>query len=383
MSSYYTAAQLEAMRKARLKQELSDTIQKLKEQLQTEHSNNAQIASSTNIEISVFATDDSVGGYSKNATVTGAMLQNENKQTTVQRDDLDFSGLLFSSHKKPTRLELELDSWVQKVDERPVISEKDEKDRTRLLAELAKTIQASAVDIEDRIRSVKMRVTSYLQGAARVTLSDKANMESEYYHYCALCKMLDVKPTEKYPYRIKKEIGRMTAVLEKRNQDEYIMGVIEDIMDELGCHAKDDAVLDHTVGQIYSVDGHPLCDVFIGNDGSGIMFEPVGESKEGSLEKRRQIESSANSICSLYGKLEEKAAEKGVILKRVYIEPAHIEQMCVQSDISERSARKKNTSLDASSEGASDGPTKETSKVAKLHGLWQCPLQCVFRVLSF
>ena len=179
MSSYYTAAQLEAMRKARLKQELSDTIQKLKEQLQTEHSNNAQISSSENIEISVFATDDSVGGYSKNATVTGAMLQNENKQTTVQRDDLDFSGLLFSSHKKPTRLELELDSWVQKVDERPVISEKDEKDRTRLLAELAKTIQASAVDIEDRIRSVKMRVTSYLQGAARVTLSDKANMESE------------------------------------------------------------------------------------------------------------------------------------------------------------------------------------------------------------
>ncbi len=341
MSSYYTAAQLEAMRKARLKQELSDTIQKLKEQLQTEHSNNAQIASSANIEISVFATDDSVGGYSKNATVTGAMLQDENKQATVQRDDLDFSGLLFSSHKKPTRLELELDSWVQKVDERPVISEKDEKDRTRLLAELAKTIQASAVDIEDRIRSVKMRVTSYLQGAARVTLSDKANMESEYFQYCALCKMLDVKPTEKYPYRIKKEIGRMTAVLEKRNQDEYIMGVIEDIMDELGCHAKDDAVLDHTVGQIYSVDGHPLCDIFIGNDGSGIMFEPVGESKEGSLEKRRQIESSANSICSLYGKLEEKAAERGVILKRVYIEPTHIAQMCVQSDISERSARKK------------------------------------------
>ena len=341
MSSYYTAAQLEAMRKARLKQELSDTIQKIKEQLQTEHSNNVQISSSANIEISVFVKDDSVGGYSKNAIVSGALLREESKQSTVQRDELDFSELLFSSHKKPTRLELELDSWVQKVNERPVISEKDEKDRKRLLAELAKTIQASAVDIEDRIKSVKMRVTSYLQGAARVTLSDKVKMEAEYYEYCALCKMLGVKPTEKYPYRIKKEIGRMTAVLEKRNQDEYIMDVIEDIMDELGCHAKDDAVLDHTVGQIYSVDGHPLCDVFIGNDGSGIMFEPVGESKEGSLEKRRQIESSANSICALYGKLEEKAAKKGVILKRVYNEYVHIEQMCVQSDISERGARKK------------------------------------------
>ena len=341
MSSYYTAAQLEAMRKARLKQELSDAIQRLKEQLQTEHSNNVKMSSSENVEMSVFAIDDSIGGYQKNAVVTGAMLEIGTEKAIMRRDDLDFSELLFSSHKKPTRLEIELDSWVKKADERPVISEKDEKDRTRLLAELAKTIQATAVDIEDKISSVKMRVTSYLQGAVKVTSADKKIMESDYYQYCALCQMLNVKPTEKYPYRIRKEIGRMTAVLEKRNQDEYIMGVIEDVMEELGCHAKDDAVLDHTVGQIYTVDGHPLCDVFIGNDGSGIMFEPVGDSKEGSLEKRRQIESSANTICSLYGKLEEKAAERGVILKRVYIEPAHIDQMCVQSDIKERSARRK------------------------------------------
>lgn len=341
MSSYYTTAQLEAMRKARLKQELSDALQRLKEQLQTEHSNNVKISSGENVEISVFATDDSVGGYQKNTVVTGAMLEVETEKAATTRDDLDFSELLFSSHKKPTKLEIELDSWVKKVEERPVISEKDERDRTRLLAELAKAIQATAVDIEDKISAVNMRVTSYLQGAVKVTSTDKKKMESDYYQYCALCQMLEVKPAEKYPYRIRKEIGRMTAVLEKRHQDEYIMGVIEDVMEELGGHAKDDAVLDHTIGQIYTVDGHPLCDVFIGNDGSGIMFEPVGDSKEGSLEKRRQIESSANTICSLYGKLEEKAAERGVILKRVYIEPAHIDQMCVRSDIKERSARKK------------------------------------------
>ena len=341
MSSYYTSAQLEARRRAQLKQELTDAFQKLKEQLQTEHSNNAHISSSSNIEVSVFVTDDSAGGYTKDFAVTGAMLQSESEQTSTNRDELDFSGLLFSAHKKPTRLELELDSWVQRLDERPIVSEKDEKDRTRLLFELSKTIQESAMDIEDIIRAVKMRVTSYLQGSARVTSTDKANMESDYYQYCALCQMLDVKPTEKYPYRIKKEIARMTALLENRNQDKYIMSVIEDVMEELGCHAKDDAVLDHTVGQLYSVDGHPLCDVFIGNDGSGIMFEPVGDSKDGSLERRRLIESSANSICSLYGQLEEKAAERGVILNRVYIEPARIDQMCVQSDISEKNARKK------------------------------------------
>ena len=341
MSSYYTAAQLEAMRKARLKQDLSDAIRKLTEQLQTEHSNNAQVSSSQNIEISVFATDDSLGGYKKDSEITGDMIQKESEKKTAKRDELDFSELLISTHKKPTKLELELDSLIRKIDERPIVSAKDENDRTRLLAELSKILQSSSVDIEDKVKSVKMRVTSYLQGSTKLTAADKVNMESSYYQYCALCQMLEIMPMEKYPYRINKEIERMTAVLEKRKQDEYIMSVIEDIMEELGCHAKDDAVLDHTIGQVYSVDGHPLCDVFVGNDGSGIMFEPVGESKEGSLEKRRQIENSANSICSLYGKLEEKAAEKGVILKRVYIEPAHIDSMCVQSDISERSERKK------------------------------------------
>lgn len=341
MSSYYTAAQLEAMRKERLKKELSDAIQRLQEQLQIEHSNDVQITASSNIEMSVFATDNSVGGYNKSAEITSKMLQGESKQSSEKRDDLDFSELLFSSHKKPSKLELELDSWVKKIDERPIVSEKDEKDRTRLLAEVAKVIKTSAMDIEDRIKFVKMRVTSFLQGATILTASENASIESDYYQYCALCKMLEVAPTEKYPYRIRKEIERMTAVLEKRSQEEYIMGVIEDIMEELECHAKDDAVLDHTIGQVYSVEGHPLCDVFIGNDGSGIMFEPIGESKDVSLEKRRQIESSANSICSLYAKLEEKAAERGVVLKRVYIEPAHIESMCVQTDISERTARKK------------------------------------------
>lgn len=341
MSSYYTTAQLEAMRKARLKQELADSIQKLKEQLQTEHVNSIQVTAGANIEATVFIEDDAVGGYSKNAVVTGAMLQTEDSQSSSKQDELDFSGLLVSAHRKPTKLEQELDSWVKRVDERPIVSEKDEKDRTRLLAELAKTIHASAIDIEDKIKSVRMRVSAYLQGAARVTDADKEKIESTYYEYCALCEMLEVKPTERLPYRVEKEVARMTAVLEKRRQDEYVMEVIEDIMEDLGCHAKDDAVLDHTVGQMYSVDGHPLCDVFIGHDGSGIMFEPVGESKDGSLERQRQIESSANSICSLYSTLEERAAEKGVILKRVYIEPAHIKEMCVQSDISERKARKR------------------------------------------
>lgn len=145
MSSYYTTAQLEAMRKARLKQELADSIQRLKEQLKIEHKNNVQMTAGANIETTVSIADDAVGGYSKNSVVTGAMLQTEEGRGDAKQDELDFSGLLFSANKKPTKLEQELDSWVKKVDERPIVSERDEKDRMRLLAELAKTDRKSVV----------------------------------------------------------------------------------------------------------------------------------------------------------------------------------------------------------------------------------------------
>lgn len=341
MSSYYTAAELEAMRKARIKQELVNSIKKLKEQMQEEHDNRVEIDVGSKIEMSVFAKDDSIGGYNKCVNIDGTMLLKKDEIVESKRIGLDFSDLLISTNTKPTKLELELNLWIKKVDERLVLSEKDEKDRVRLVTELEKTIKNSNIDIEDKINYVKMRVSSYLQGSTKVTEKEINRIQSIYYEYCALCKMLDVKPTEIIPYRVEQEVLRMTSIMEKRKQDEYIMDVIEEIMESLGCHVKDDAVLDHTIGQMYSVDGHPLCEVFVGNDGTGIMFEPVGESKEGSLEKLRQIENSANSICSLYSIIEKRAAEKGVILKRVYLEPAKINELCVQTDISERSVRKR------------------------------------------
>ncbi len=341
MSSSYSAAELEAMRKARIKAELALRIQQIKEQLQEEHENKVHVVEGLNIKYSVFIEDNAVSGYDHNVAITSEMFKNHKSSTQDVRDELDFSGLLKANHSKPTKLELELDSWLKRVDERPVVSEKDEKDRTRLIGELAKIINDSATDIEDKIKVVKMRVKAFLEGSVRLNEADKERIKAVFYEYCALCKMLEVEPTEYVPYRVEKEVARMNGILEKRKQDEYIMSVIEEIMEDLGCHVKDDAVLDHTMGQMYSVEGHPLCDVFVGKDDSGIMFEPVGKSKGDSLDKKRQIENSANSICSLYATIEERAAEKGVFLRRVFMEPAHLEQMYIDADVSERKARKK------------------------------------------
>ena len=342
MSSFYTTAQLEAERKARLKQEMSDEVSRLKEQLRQEHDNKPQSAVSSHTAVTVFASDDAVGGFRDDAVAVGSALHKNASESTEQRDPLDFSGLLYSSHKKaPTKMESELDSWMQKIDERPILTEEDEAARTRLLSELAVITRDPAIDIEDKLKMVRMRVRSYLQKGAQLTPSDIDRMESEYYEYCALCQMLGEEPRETRCYRIKKEIVRMRSLLEQRRQDEYVMSVIEDVMGELGCHVECEAVLDETSGKVFSVDGHPLCNIFVAKDGSGIMFEPVGSSANGSPEERRQIEESANSVCSLYDALAEKAAQRGVILKRVYVEPAHIESMCVRSDLNLTAAEKK------------------------------------------
>lgn len=354
MSSYYTAVQLETARKEQIRRELADSINRMREQLQAKHENTVQTDAPSNTELSVFACDDSVSGYHTNAVVSGAMLQAGEDCTRIERDVPDFSALLYSAPKKSGRLELELDSWMKKADERPIVSEKDEKDRARLLAELAKITRDASTDIEDKIKSVRMRVSGYLQGAVRLTEDDRARMQSSYYEYCALCEMLEVSPTERIPCRIDREISRMTEVLEKRRENEYVMEVVESVMESLGCHVRGEAVLDHTIGQLYSVDGHPLCDVFVGDEGSGIMFEPVGASRGGSLENQRRTENSANSICSLYAAVEEGAAARGVILKRVYLEPVRISEMCVQADIQERKARKKQNRTAAPKQRAFD-----------------------------
>lgn len=340
MSSYYTTAQLEAMRKARLKKELEDSLKQLKDQLQKESENTIQTKAGSNVVFSVFASDDMVSGYDPNQSVTMNLVKPSNVDES-QTKSFDFSSLLNQNSKKSSKLENELDQLIKSLDDRLIITEKDDKDRQRVSSEIQKIITSASMNIMDKVSSVRMRVTSYLQSGTKKDKSLEKQLENRYFEYCALCKMLETKPIEVLPYRIEKEITRLMSVLESRTQQEYIMNTLTEIMDELGCHVKEEAVLDHTLGKLYSVDGHPLCDVFVGAEGSGIMFEPVGESKTGSIDKQRQVERSANSICGLYAILEEKALERGIVLKRLYAVPSDIQQMRVRSDLVKTTENKK------------------------------------------
>ena len=351
MSSGYSTAQLEAMRAAQLKKELQDNIRVVQNKIREDVPNITKASQAGNVVQTVFIEDDISGGVRLSLVVDALSIEApeltqseimESERAKKEREELDFSSLLSAnSGRAPSRAELELDALIKSIDERPVITEKDAEDRKSLLAQVSMIMADEAADTQYKADFIGMRVRNYLMGARKLTRDDEERIEADFYEYCALCALLGMNPVEKIPYRVEKEIKRMTAVLEKRMQNEYIMDVLDEIMEDLGCHVKEEAVMGDGTGQLYSVDGSPLCDVFVAPDRSGIMFEPVAESRGSSLDQRRRTESDAQRICSLYDEIERRAAEKGVILTRVFRDPANIEEIYVQSDISEHKGKRK------------------------------------------
>lgn len=336
MSSYYTTAQLEAMRKAWLKAELLKNVEKIRAQLLEKHQNDVVVSTATNLEITVTNDDEGSSGFISRVRI-GEELHQEHAASS--RTILDLSSLLQENHIVTSHLEQEIENLVDAIDQRAMLTEQDALDKERVLLETSKILSNSKMDIEDKLQYLKMRIESYIQGGTPCSSVDYHKLENEYYYYCSLCQIVGEKPVETLPEKVSSATKRLLGVAEKQKQDAYIMSTIEEIMGNLGCSVKDQVVLDHTEGQLFSVEGHPLCDVFVGADDSGIMFEPIAQTTEGSLDQERTLEASANSICAMYDKIEELALERGIVLKRVYAEPASVRSMCAQNDLQ---ASKKN-----------------------------------------
>lgn len=351
MSSGYSTAQLEAMRAERLRQELNETIKTVKEEVRNAGPSVVGVSSVTDNRITVFAEDDISGGVKLSYIVDSLQLEVP-EQTQAdkareelarkEREELDFSGMLLAaSGRRPSRSELEIDDLIKRVNERPVITENDASARKALLSEISAVMADDAYNTQAKADLLKIRIESYLMGGRKLTRADELRIEDEYLEYCALCTLLGMQPVETLPYRVECEIRRMSSVLEKRRQNEYIMEALEEIMEELGCHVREEAVLDNAPGQLYTVDGSPMCDVFVAVEGNGIMFEPIAESRAATLDSKRKIESNAATICSLYDEIDARAASRGIILKRVYQDPPSADTMCVQSDVSKRKGQKR------------------------------------------
>ena len=102
MSSYYTTAQLEAMRKARLKAELLENVDKIRAQLLEKHQNDVVVSAATNIEITVTNDDEGISGFQSSVQI-GEELRHE--QLLSSRSILDLSSLLQESHRSESGID--------------------------------------------------------------------------------------------------------------------------------------------------------------------------------------------------------------------------------------------------------------------------------------
>lgn len=334
MSSYYTTAQLEEMRKEKIRQELADSIKQITEKLQIEHQYAPTSFLSSNICVSAFKEDDVQRSTVSDIAISKESIKSCTADISDTKDEIDFSNLLKSLRNTPSQLQSKLNSIIDRLETRAIISESDYNDYKRVILESERIVRDRTIDIEDQLRMIEMRVSSYLSNGRTVSETDKTRLFEEYQKYCALCSLVGEAPIESVPFKIKKEIERLSLIAEKQVQDEYIMDVIEDIMKELGCNIAAEAILDHTHGTVFSIEGHPLCNVFVGKDNSGIMFEPIAATKTQSTDQQQVLTSSASHICSLYDELESRAADRGVILRRIFIEPVSIDSICRTEELS-------------------------------------------------
>lgn len=329
MSSYYTTAELEQMRKAQIRRQLEQKLNALQAQLRAGGESTATVAAAAAAQ-TVAIQDDAQRGY----TYTGSGPSVTERSTQPEaRTVIDLSALL-RVPTAPSKLSRQLEDTIRKADERAILTQADAQDKARLMTAISQITSDPNMDIEDKILAVQLRVQSFLQCGTPISAVDTQKLQDARLEYSALCRMLELTPqADLLPDQIRHENERMKQLLEKQAQQAYILQTLGEILEQLGCHVQGSAVLDHTEGQAFSVDGAPLCDVFVGADHSGILFEPIAQTRGGSLDRQRQTQQHANKICALYATLEEKALERGILLRRVYADPVDQDTICIQSDL--------------------------------------------------
>lgn len=329
MSSYYTTAELEQMRKAQIRRHLEQKLNALQAQLRAGGESTATVAAAAAAQ-TVSIQDDAQRGY----TYTGSGPSVTERSTQPEaRTVIDLSALL-RVPTAPSKLSRQLEDTIRKADERAILTQADAQDKARLMTAISQITSDPNMDIEDKILAVQLRVQSFLQCGTPISAVDTQKLQDARLEYSALCRMLELTPqADLLPDQIRHENERMKQLLEKQAQQAYILQTLGEILEQLGCHVQGSAVLDHTEGQVFSVDGAPLCDVFVGADHSGILFEPIAQTRGGSLDRQRQTQQHANKICALYATLEEKALERGILLRRVYADPVDQDTICIQSDL--------------------------------------------------
>ena len=333
MSSGYDYAELERRRQEQLEQQFRESLEKLKSQMDLRklHTEDQQ-------STAVRESDPGIAEQDQNTRSRASFEETvrlRNLKETHQQ--LDLTGLRHLGKAGESEFQRRFRDLGPRAEQRAVLSGEDAAEKKVLLQALQK-LQKTDMDEELRLQKGESLLDAYLSRGVTLDEVLQKKLEDREKTYLALCRMVRMEPRQLWPDQMEPEILRLEEVVRKRRQEAYIMNTLSGILEEMNCHLAARSILDHTPGLLFSVDGSPLCDVFMGTDGYGILFEPITDRRRKADSK--VVFSSIQGVCGLYDELERRAREKGILLTREYQDPPDTEKTLDKARLRKRKRRK-------------------------------------------
>lgn len=328
MSSYYSAVQLEAMRKEQLRNKLNQSLESLKKSICEYHDNKVGHRISFGTVHSVRIDDIVNNKFGFSGEIGESSYKGEE---CGEREGINLSGLLSVGRGK-SKNESNIIEIIKQKENRAILYNKDLVEKEKLEEGIRKILEDQSIDLESKTELIEMKIDSFLRSGTLIEDVDEEYVISKYDEYEALCKMMGVVPTEMLLERVEQECILMREELQKQEENKYIADTISQIMEELGCQGTGKTILQHVYGEMFNVSGCKHCNVFLGKQGKSIMFEPVIDSRDGSENQRKEVQQEIASVCTLYAEIERLAAERGVFLTKVDFNPVSVDNAVVKQN---------------------------------------------------
>lgn len=256
----------------------------------------------------------------------------QGKQKLLDRIDIALSRVKTRNPEQFSDLEQHLGDLKTAIGE--IVKERDTLDTT--IDRMNAYAHVSKVEVEEKALFKFIEQTSKLKQQRtnmRIT-NESARWVELRIDYLSLCKILEIEPDVWFQkeshdlHLFENEIERLRALLEQRNESEFIANEVHDVMTRLGYDVLETQLLRtpnqrHLIHDMFSFDRDAI-QVFTGDDGS-ILFEVTGLSETKreptDLDKQRVVE-HMEAFCSQYDLIKEHLATRGIFLAQENLLPA-------------------------------------------------------------
>lgn len=199
------------------------------------------------------------------------------------------------------------------------------------------SIEYKVAQITEYIKEIHAKEPEFLKEES-LNKKNKTEYEAKYALYEVLCKNLNKEKTlvkvkeiidiNKELILIEQEVNRLKKELEEKEDYNYIVDSINEVMVEIGYDIISSDVMKKVnrtiIDNIYNFDDNNVLNVFTSDTGT-IMFEVTGisnEKKEMSSLDKLKIKESMDDFCDKYSVIKEKLAERGILFGKENLKPA-------------------------------------------------------------